>query len=118
MVFGEIGLGGELRHVGHAQRRLTEAAHEWAEARPDDKEALLLIGARLAVVNEWAAGHHDPHFAEVPGADQQYQALLEQFRRETGELTVDIAWHPKAPPRTLRVLCSSILNGMAMVAST
>ena len=25
-VFGEVGLGGELRQVGHAQRRLTEAA--------------------------------------------------------------------------------------------
>ncbi|WP_338692213.1 VPA1262 family N-terminal domain-containing protein [Bradyrhizobium sp. 26S5] len=31
--------------------------------------------------------------------------------RETGELTVDIAWHPKAPPRTLRVLCETEDDG-------
>ena len=36
---------------------------------------------------EWAAGHHDPHFGQVPGADQRYQALLRAFRQETGTLT-------------------------------
>jgi len=28
---------------------------------------------------EWAAGHHAPHFAGVPGADQRYHALLREF---------------------------------------
>jgi glycosyltransferase involved in cell wall biosynthesis len=36
---------------------------------------------------EWAAGHHAPHFAEVPGADQRYHVLLQEFREETGPLT-------------------------------
>jgi WD40 repeat protein len=36
-------------------RRLTEAAQEWAAARPEDKEDFLLAGARLAVCREWAA---------------------------------------------------------------
>lgn len=49
--------------------------------------AVFAAGERDHPLYQWAAGHHEPHFAEVPGADQQYQALLEQFRRETGELT-------------------------------
>ena len=36
---------------------------------------------------EWATGHHDPHFGEVPGADGRYQALLRAFRKATGTLT-------------------------------
>jgi glycosyltransferase involved in cell wall biosynthesis len=36
---------------------------------------------------EWAAGHHDPHFGQVPGADQRYEALLQAFRNQTGPLT-------------------------------
>jgi hypothetical protein len=36
---------------------------------------------------DWAAGHHDPHFGEVPGADQRYKALLQAFREDTGTLT-------------------------------
>jgi glycosyltransferase involved in cell wall biosynthesis len=36
---------------------------------------------------DWATGHHDPHFGEVPGADQRYEALLRAFRQETGTLT-------------------------------
>jgi glycosyltransferase involved in cell wall biosynthesis len=36
---------------------------------------------------EWAAGHHAAHFAGVPGAEQRYRALLQQFREETGSLT-------------------------------
>jgi cellulose synthase/poly-beta-1,6-N-acetylglucosamine synthase-like glycosyltransferase len=35
----------------------------------------------------WAVGHHDPHFAEASGAEQQYHTLLEEFREETGPLT-------------------------------
>jgi hypothetical protein len=36
---------------------------------------------------DWATGHHDPHFADVPGADQRYQALLTKFREQTDPLT-------------------------------
>jgi len=36
---------------------------------------------------EWSADHHAPHFAGVPGADQRYHALLEEFRKQTGRLT-------------------------------
>jgi glycosyltransferase involved in cell wall biosynthesis len=36
---------------------------------------------------EWAVGHHDPHFGQVPGADQRYEALLQTFRDQTGPLT-------------------------------
>jgi glycosyltransferase involved in cell wall biosynthesis len=36
---------------------------------------------------EWAAGHHDPHFGQMPGADQRYEALLQTFRDQTGPLT-------------------------------
>jgi hypothetical protein len=39
--------------------RLNEAVKEWQEAKPDDKEAFLYAGVRLAVVHEWAATHRD-----------------------------------------------------------
>ena len=49
--------------------------------------AVFAAGERSHPLYQWAAGHHDPHFGEVPGADQRYQALLQEFRSETGELT-------------------------------
>lgn len=36
---------------------------------------------------EWAEDHHAPHFAGVPGADQRYHTLLQEFREQTGSLT-------------------------------
>ena len=36
---------------------------------------------------QWAASHHEPHFAGVPGADQRYHALEQEFRQQTGPLT-------------------------------
>ena len=36
---------------------------------------------------EWAVSHHDPHFGQIPGADQRYEALLQTFRDQTGPLT-------------------------------
>jgi glycosyltransferase involved in cell wall biosynthesis len=36
---------------------------------------------------EWAADHHAPHFAGVPGADRRYQVLLHEFRQQTAPLT-------------------------------
>jgi WD40 repeat protein len=36
------------------QRRLTEAAGEWADARPEDKKDYLYSGVPLAVCREWA----------------------------------------------------------------
>ena len=34
-----------------------------------------------------AEDHHAPHFAGVPGADQRYHALLQEFGKQTGLLT-------------------------------
>ena len=42
-----------------AQRHLTDAAREWADATPEAKESVLFAGARLAVAAEWAATHRD-----------------------------------------------------------
>jgi hypothetical protein len=36
---------------------------------------------------EWAENNHAPHFAGVPGADQRYHALLQEFRKEAAPLT-------------------------------
>jgi glycosyltransferase involved in cell wall biosynthesis len=36
---------------------------------------------------DWAADHHEPHFAEVPGAAERHQELLRAFRDQTGPLT-------------------------------
>ena len=66
-----------------------------------DAETSQVIGQVIALYREfpawavwlphggrrWAAGHHAPHFAGVPGADRRYHALLREFREETGPLT-------------------------------
>jgi hypothetical protein len=49
--------------------------------------AVYAAGDRSHPFYEWAADHHAPHFAEVPGAAQRYRALLQEFRAETGPLT-------------------------------
>ncbi len=49
--------------------------------------AVFAAGDRSHPLYDWATGHHDPHFGEVPGADQRYKALLRAFRKETGTLT-------------------------------
>lgn len=33
---------------------------------------------------EWAVDHHEPHFAQVPGAPERYANLVERFRRDIG----------------------------------
>lgn len=49
--------------------------------------AVYAAGNRSHPFYEWAEDHHAPHFAGVPGADQRYQALLREFRNQTGPLT-------------------------------
>jgi len=49
--------------------------------------AVQAAGDRSHPDYEWAADHHAPHFAGVPGADQRYHALLEEFRKQAGRLT-------------------------------
>ena len=49
--------------------------------------AVYATGDRSHPFYEWAAGHHEPHFAGVPGADQRYGALQQEFRKQTGPLT-------------------------------
>lgn len=49
--------------------------------------AVFQAGDRSHPLYDWAIGHHDPHFGEIPGAGQRYQALLRAFRQETGTLT-------------------------------
>ena len=70
-------------------RRLTEAAQEWAEARPEAKADFLYSGARLAVCREWVETHHDElssieaaFLAASEGAERQReQDALETERR-------------------------------------
>ena len=57
--------------------------------------AVHTAGDRSHPFYEWAEDHHAPHFAGIPGADQRYHALLQEFRQETGQLT----------GRTLAVAC-------------
>ena len=33
---------------------------------------------------EWAQGHHEPHYGDVPGAASRYQNLVARFRSEVG----------------------------------
>jgi hypothetical protein len=49
--------------------------------------AVHAAGDRSHPFYQWTADHHEPHFAGVPGADQRYRALLQEFRQQTGLLT-------------------------------
>ncbi|HEX9359488.1 MAG TPA: hypothetical protein VF933_37455 [Streptosporangiaceae bacterium] len=68
--FGGTDPGGHVIHRGRSSLAWVHAA-----------------GDRSHPHYEWAAGHHDPHFGQVPGADQRYEALLQTFRNQTGPLT-------------------------------
>jgi len=63
-------------------RRLTEAAQEWAAARPEDKYSYLDSGARLVVSQEWAASHR----AELNATEAAFLAASEQAKQQ-GEQT-------------------------------
>ena len=49
--------------------------------------AVAAAGDHSHPLYQWATGHHEPHFGEVPGADKRYEALLRSFREETDPLT-------------------------------
>jgi glycosyltransferase involved in cell wall biosynthesis len=49
--------------------------------------AVHAAGDRSHPLYEWAVGHHEPHFAGVPGAGERYHALLQEFRGQTGPLS-------------------------------
>jgi hypothetical protein len=36
---------------------------------------------------DWAVGHHEPHFGQVPGAAERHRDLLRAFRDQAGLLT-------------------------------
>ncbi|MBV8268791.1 MAG: hypothetical protein JO252_20885, partial [Planctomycetaceae bacterium] len=74
------------------QRRLTEAAQEWAAARPEHQADYLYSGARLAVSREWAATHRDElnpieaaFLATSEGAERQRQADEAEKNRRLAE---------------------------------
>jgi len=60
------------------QRRLTEAAHEWAAARPEDKGGHLYSGTRLAVCREWVKLHPD----ELGSIEAEFLSTSEAAERQ------------------------------------
>ena len=60
------------------QRRLTEAAQEWATARPEYMDGYLYSGARLAASREWAATHRD----ELSAIEANFLAASEEAERQ------------------------------------
>jgi WD40 repeat protein len=60
------------------QRRLTEAAQEWAAAEPEHKEDYLYAGARLAVCREWAGTHR----GELSAVEAAFLGASEETERQ------------------------------------
>ncbi len=60
------------------QRRLTDAAREWAVAKSEDKDGYLYSGAPLAVSREWVRLHAD----ELGSAEAEFLAASEQAERQ------------------------------------
>ena len=59
------------------QRRLTEAAQEWATAGPEDRGGHLYTGARLAVCREWVKLHSD----ELGSIEAEFLSVSEEADR-------------------------------------
>src|SRR5262249_44704524 len=74
------------------QRRMTEAAQQWPDAAPDDKEDFLYTGARLAVASEWAKSHpHDLSASEktfLSASQSASEEALEKERRRSRRFLV------------------------------
>jgi hypothetical protein len=60
------------------QRRLTEAAQEWAAAEPEHKQDYLYSGVRLAVCREWVEKHRD----ELSPIEAAFVAVSEEAERQ------------------------------------
>ncbi len=60
------------------QRRLTEAAQEWAAATPEYKADYLYSGAPLAVCREWVKTHHD----ELSAIEAAFLAASEKTAKD------------------------------------
>jgi WD40 repeat protein len=60
------------------QRRLTEAAQEWAAAEPEHKDDYLYAGARLAVCREWAEAHR----GELSSVEAAFLGASEEAERQ------------------------------------
>src|SRR5262249_33429809 len=67
------------------QRRLTEAAQEWAAAAPDQKQDYLYSGARLAVCREWAQTHRD----ELSPIEVAFLGVSEESERQQKQDALD-----------------------------
>src|SRR5262249_3009324 len=67
------------------QRRLTEAAQEWAAADPEHKEYYLHAGARLAVWRGWAQGHRD----ELSPTEAAFLGVSEEAERQSKQDALD-----------------------------
>jgi len=72
--------------VGLAAFPFTAAGHVIHRGR-GSLAAVYTAGDRSHSMYDWAAGHHEPHFGQVPGAAERHQDLLREFRDQTGPLT-------------------------------
>jgi DNA repair protein RadA/Sms len=66
--FGELGLTGELRHVGHADRRVAEARKFGLDRVVQPGERVATLRQALAVLGRGTAGEARASSAEPPAA--------------------------------------------------
>ncbi len=68
-------------------RRLTEAAKDWSESAPEDKDAYLYTGARLAAAEEWA----DAHPNELAALESTFLSASREAQRQRERKELDDA---------------------------
>ena len=74
------------RHTPMAPFPFTAAGHLIHRGR-GSLAAVYAAGDRSHSLYAWSVEHRAPHFNGVPGAEQRYYALLQEFRDQTGPLT-------------------------------
>ncbi len=72
--------------LGLAAFPFTAAGHVIHRGR-SSLAAVYAAGDRSHRHHDWAVGHHEPHFGQVPGAAERHESLLRTFRDQTGPLT-------------------------------
>jgi hypothetical protein len=68
------------------QRRLSDAAREWATAQPEHREAYLYSGARLAECCDWAQGHRD----ELSPTETAFLDTSQEAERQRKQKEIEI----------------------------
>ena len=94
------------------QRRLTEAAQQWADAAPQAKDDCLYTGAWLAAASEWAKGHE----SDLSVIETAFLGASQDSAHRKAEAERTRAEQQRRAAQTLRRLSRKLVIAAAVAA--